>query len=44
MVNNILSSLIIKKSHGNHKRTWQEVSNVLIFYSYQYYIVCANNK
>ena len=34
MVNNILSSFIEQKSCENHKKTQQEVSNVLLPYLY----------
>jgi len=44
MVNSILSKLMSKVSHGNHKGTWQGVSNVLLSYLYKFFIVYANNK
>ena len=44
MVNSALSSLIEQKSHRDHQRTQQEVSNVLLPYLYKWFIVCANDK
>jgi len=44
MVNSILSSLILQESHKDHKRTQQRVSNELLLYLYNRYIVCANKK
>ena len=32
MVNSILSSLILQEFYKDHKRTWQEVSNVFLHY------------
>jgi len=31
-------------SSGDHKRTWQRVSNILLPYLYKVLIVSANNK
>ena len=36
-VNNALSNLIRWESHGNHKRTWQEVPNIFLHCIYYYY-------
>ena len=44
MVNSILSSLIMKKSCGNYKKTQQKVSNILLLYLYYRYIVYTSNK
>jgi len=44
MANSTLSKLIGKVSHGNYKKTQQEVSDALLPYLYNRYIVCANNK
>jgi len=44
MTNSTLSKLISKVSHIDHKRTWQEVPNALLFYLYNRYIVCAHDK
>jgi len=32
------------ESHEDHKRTWQEVSNVLLSYLYYRYMVHAGDK
>ena len=42
--NRPLSKLKSKVSHGDHKRTQQGVSNKLLSYLYNIYMVCANNK
>ena len=34
MINSILSSLIEQESHKNHKKTWQEVPNIFLYYIY----------
>ena len=39
-----LSSLIVKESCEDYKRTQQEVSNILLSYLYYKYMVCASNK
>ena len=44
MTNSTLSKLISKVSHIDHKRTWQEVPNALLFYLYNRYIVHAHDK
>ena len=44
MINSILSSLIEQESYRDHKRTQQEVSDVLLPYLYYKYIVYASNK
>ena len=44
MTNSILSKLIDEVSHGDYKRTQQEVSNVFLPYLYNRYIVHANDK
>ena len=44
MTNSILSKLIDKVSCGDHKKTQQEVPNVLLLYLYNRYIVYTNNK
>ena len=41
MVNSILSSLILQEFYKDHKRTWQEVSNVFLHYIYYYYKFCS---
>ena len=40
----ITSKSLSRVSSGNHKRTWQEVPNVLLPYLYYRYMVYANNK
>jgi len=42
--NRPLSKLKIKVSHRNHKKTQQEVSNKLLSYLYDTYIVHADDK
>jgi len=38
MINNILSSLIEQESYKDHKRTWQEILNALLYkYVFWYY-------
>ena len=44
MANSALSKLIGKVSCKNYKKTQQEVSDALLPYLYNRYIVCANNK
>ena len=44
IINSALSKLIGKVFHRDHKKTWQEVPNILLPYLYNRYIVCANNK
>ena len=44
MINNTLSSLMKQESCGDHKKTQQRVSNILLFYLYYRYMVCASNK
>jgi len=39
-----LSKLKIKVSYENYKRTQQGVSNELLLYLYNTYIVCVNDK
>ena len=38
------SKSLSRISSGDHKRTQQEVSNVLLLYLYNRFMVCANNK
>ena len=42
--NNLLNKLISEVSYGDHKRTQQEVSNELLPYLYDTYIVHADDK
>ena len=42
--NNTMSKSLSKISSQNHKRTQQEIPNVLLFYLYKVLMVCANNK
>jgi len=44
IINSILSSLITKEFHKNHKRTQQKVPNVFLLYIYYKYMVCVSNK
>ena len=44
ITNKLLSKLKSIISHGNHKRTWQKVPNILLHYLYNTYIVHANDK
>jgi len=44
IINSALSKLIGKVFYRDHKKTWQEVPNILLPYLYNRYIVCANNK
>jgi len=44
ITNDILSIVIGKVSYRNYKRTWQEVSNELLSYLYNIYMICVNNK
>jgi len=44
ITNSALSKLIDKVFHGDYKKTWQKVPNLLLPYLYNRYIVCANNK
>jgi len=37
-------NLLRQTSSGDYKRTWQEVSNVLLPYLYNRYMVYANNE
>jgi len=39
-----MSKSLGRISSENHKKTWQGVSNVLLPYLYNRYIVYANNK
>jgi len=41
MVNSILSSLILQESYKDHKKTWQEVPDVFLYYIYYYYKFCS---
>ena len=43
-VNRLLSKLKKIVFCGNYKRTQQGVHNILLFYLYNRYMVCANNK
>jgi len=42
--NHALSSPIEQEFYENYKRTWQGVSNVLLFYLYYRYMVCVSDK
>jgi len=44
MINSILSSFIRWESCRNHKRSQQEVSNILLPYLYYRYIVHTSDK
>jgi len=44
MINNTLSSLIKQESYENYKKTQPRVSNILLFYLYNRYMVCTSNK
>jgi len=43
MINSILSSLIEQEFYKDHKRTWQEVSDILLLYLYYEYIVYTSS-
>ena len=41
MVNSTLSSLMGQEFHKNYKRTWQEVSNIFLYYMYVIVLVLS---
>ena len=43
MINSILSSLIEQEFYEDYKRTWQEVSDILILYLYYRYMVYTSS-
>jgi len=42
--NRPLSKLDSKVSYGNYKRTWQGVTDELLFYLYDIYMIYTNDK
>jgi len=44
IVNSTLSKFISEVSHGNYKKTQQEVPNVFLLYIYYKYMIHASNK